>query len=67
VSFGDAYFLEFDDERSCDFAPVRYVRWGTFVVLGLRHHEASLFESPVELKRRVEKAVRVIPLEQFRP
>ncbi len=36
----DGYFLEYDDARSGDFAPLRYVPKGKTVVLGPRHHQA---------------------------
>ena len=37
----DAYFLEFDDERSGDFAPLRFVPDDKMVVLGLVDEQAA--------------------------
>jgi len=61
----DANFLEFDDERSGDSAPLRYLAPGKLVVLGLVTTNRALLESPNELKRRIEQAARVVPLEQL--
>ena len=36
----DGYFLEYDDARSGDFAPLRFLPKGKTVVLGLVTHQA---------------------------
>jgi 5-methyltetrahydropteroyltriglutamate--homocysteine methyltransferase len=61
----DAYFLEYDDERSGDFAPLRFVPANKTVVLGLVSSKFGQLESPDELKRRVEEAASYVPLDQL--
>ena len=60
----DGYFLEYDDARSGDFAPLRHVPAGKLVVLGLVSTKVGALESKDELKRRVEEAGRYLSLEQ---
>lgn len=60
----DAFFLEFDDERSGDFAPLRFVPEDKYVVLGLVTTKKGALESKDDLKRRIDEAARHIPLEQ---
>ncbi len=61
----DAYFLEYDDERSGDFAPLRHVPADKTVVLGLVTTKVADMESPDELARRVDEAARYVPLENL--
>ena len=61
----DGYFLEYDDARSGDFAPLRYVPRNKIVVLGLVTTKVGNLESKGELKRRIEAAARHVPLEQL--
>jgi 5-methyltetrahydropteroyltriglutamate--homocysteine methyltransferase len=61
----DGYFLEYDDARSGDFAPLRFVPKGKTVVLGLVTTKASGVESKDELKRRIDEAAKYVPLEQL--
>lgn len=61
----DAYFLEYDDERSGDFAPLRFVPKNKTVVLGLVTTKLEDLESADDLKRRVEEASQYMPLEQM--
>jgi 5-methyltetrahydropteroyltriglutamate--homocysteine methyltransferase len=61
----DAYFLEYDDARSGDFAPLRFVPKGKFVVLGLVSTKRPALESKDELKRRIDEAARFVPLDQL--
>jgi 5-methyltetrahydropteroyltriglutamate--homocysteine methyltransferase len=61
----DGYFLEFDDERSGGFEPLRFVPPGKSVVLGLVSSKVGRLESKDELKRRIEEASRFVPLEQL--
>jgi 5-methyltetrahydropteroyltriglutamate--homocysteine methyltransferase len=61
----DGFFLEYDDERSGGFAPLRFVPAGKIVVLGLVTTKRGALESRDELKRRVEEASRYVPLEQL--
>jgi 5-methyltetrahydropteroyltriglutamate--homocysteine methyltransferase len=61
----DAYFLEYDDARSGDFSPLRFVPRGKIVVLGLVSTKVGELESKDDLKRRIEAATRFVPLEQL--
>jgi 5-methyltetrahydropteroyltriglutamate--homocysteine methyltransferase len=57
----DAYFLEYDDERSGDFAPLRFVPENKTVILGLVTSKVAELETPDLLKRRVDEAARYMP------
>lgn len=61
----DAFFLEYDDERSGDFKPLRFVPEDKTVVLGLVTTKVSVMESPDELKQRVDEAAKYMPLENM--
>jgi len=61
----DAYFLEYDDERSGDFRPLRFLPKGKTVVLGLVTTKLGQLEKKDDLKRRIEEAARYAPLEQL--
>jgi 5-methyltetrahydropteroyltriglutamate--homocysteine methyltransferase len=61
----DAFFLEFDDERSGGFAPLRFVPPGKQVVLGLVTTKRGRLEDPDVLKRRIDEAARYLPLDQL--
>jgi 5-methyltetrahydropteroyltriglutamate--homocysteine methyltransferase len=61
----DGYFLEFDDERSGGFEPLRFVPEGKYVVLGLVTTKKPQLESKDELKRRIEEASKYVPLDQL--
>ena len=61
----DGYFLEYDDARSGGFAPLRFVPKGKTVVLGLVTTKVGELESKSELKRRIDEAAKVVPLEQL--
>ena len=61
----DAYFLEYDDDRSGDFRPLRYLPKGKTVVLGLVTTKFGEMEDKDELKRRIEDATKYAPLEQL--
>jgi len=61
----DGFFLEYDDERSGGFAPLRFVPPGKMVVLGLVTTKTGSLEDPDTLKRRIEEAARYVPLEQL--
>ena len=61
----DAYFLEYDDERSGDFAPLRHVPADKTVVLGLITSKRPELEDPDEVARRIEEASRYVPLDQL--
>jgi 5-methyltetrahydropteroyltriglutamate--homocysteine methyltransferase len=61
----DAYFLEYDDDRSGDFRPLRHLPSGKTVVLGLVTTKLGELESKDALKRRIEQAAQYAPLEQL--
>jgi 5-methyltetrahydropteroyltriglutamate--homocysteine methyltransferase len=62
----DGFFLEYDDERSGGFAPLRFVPRGkTRVVLGLVTSKRAVLEGKDALKRRIDEAARYVPLEQL--
>jgi len=61
----DGYFLEYDDARSGDFAPLRFVPKGKTVVLGVMTSKKPELESKDFLKRKVEAAAALVPLEQL--
>jgi 5-methyltetrahydropteroyltriglutamate--homocysteine methyltransferase len=57
--------LEYDDERSGDFAPLRFVPKGKVVVLGLITTKRGELESVDALMRRIDEASTYLPLEQL--
>ena len=61
----DGFFLEFDDDRSGGFAPLRFVPPGKMVVLGLVTTKRGELESKDTLKRRIDEAAKYVPLEQL--
>jgi 5-methyltetrahydropteroyltriglutamate--homocysteine methyltransferase len=61
----DGFFLEFDDDRSGGFAPLRFVPPGKQVVLGLVTTKRGQLESKDDLKRRIDEASKFVPLEQL--
>ena len=61
----DGYFLEFDTPRAGNFAPLRYMPNGKKLILGLVTSKSPELEKPDDLKRRIEEAVRLVPLEQL--
>lgn len=60
----DLLLLEYDDERSGDFIPLKLVPMTQRVVLGLISSKSEVLEGRDQLKRRLEAANRVIPLER---
>jgi len=62
----DGYFMEWDDERSGGFEPLRFLPKGEKqVVLGLVTTKRGELESKDELKRRIQEAARYAPIEQL--
>ena len=62
----DGFFLEYDDERSGTFEPLRFVPKGEKqVVLGLVTTKRGELESKDTLQRRIEEASRYVPLDQL--
>ncbi len=60
----DGFFLEYDDERSGDFAPLRFMPKGKRVVLGLMSSKRPAVESKEELKQRIDEAAQYVALDQ---
>lgn len=61
----DAYFLEYDDERSGDFAPLRFVPSNKVVVLGIISSKIAALEDPKDLITRINEAAQYMPLENM--
>ena len=61
----DRYLLEYDDERSGDFEPLRQVPDDRVVVLGLVTTKRPRLEDEDGLKRRIAEAARIVPLERL--
>ncbi len=61
----DGYFMEFDDERSGGFAPLRFVPKGKYVVLGLVTSKKGELEAKDDLKRRIEEASKFVDIDQL--
>jgi 5-methyltetrahydropteroyltriglutamate--homocysteine methyltransferase len=61
----DGYFLEYDDPRSGDFKPLRFLPKGKTVILGLVTTKLAQLETKDELKRRIDEAARYAPLDQL--
>jgi 5-methyltetrahydropteroyltriglutamate--homocysteine methyltransferase len=60
----DGYFLEYDDARSGDFAPLRHVPAGKTVVLGVISSKLGTLESKDDIKRRIDEAGKHLDLNQ---
>jgi 5-methyltetrahydropteroyltriglutamate--homocysteine methyltransferase len=61
----DAIFMEYDDDRSGDFRPLRFLKPGRIVVLGLVTTKFGQLETKEALKRRILEAAEYAPLEQL--
>jgi 5-methyltetrahydropteroyltriglutamate--homocysteine methyltransferase len=61
----DGFFMEWDDERSGGFEPLRYVPKGKTVVLGLVTTKRPKLEDKDLLKRRIEEASRYVDVDQL--
>src|ERR1044072_6799555 len=59
------FFLEYDSARGGDFSPLRFVPNGKAVVLGLVSTKMNLLEDKTELRRRIDKVSRFVPLERL--
>ena len=55
----DAFFLEYDDERSGDFEPLRFVPKDKVAVLGIVSSKTPEMESKDSLKSRIDEAAEV--------
>jgi len=61
----DGFFMEYDDDRSGDFRPLRYLKPGKVVVLGLVTSKFGRLEDKDDLKRRIDEASKFVPLDQL--
>ena len=61
----DGYFLEYDDARSGDFKPLRFLPKGKTVVLGLVTTKLGQLESKDDIKRRIDEASKYVSLDQL--
>jgi len=61
----DGYFMEFDSARAGTFEPLRWLPRGKKVVLGLVTTKVGALETKDALKRRIEEAARIVPLDDL--
>jgi len=61
----DAFFLEYDDDRSGDFRPLRFLKGNKIVVLGLITTKFGQLEKKDDIKRRIDEATKYAPLDQL--
>lgn len=60
----NGFFLEYDDERSGSFEPLRHMPQNKTVVLGLMSSKKAAVEPADEIKARIHEAAKFVPLEQ---
>src|SRR5690606_25995282 len=61
----DGYFLEFDTDRAGGFEPLREMKGDKLVVLGLVTSKSGRLEPKDDVRRRIEKATKYVPLERL--
>jgi 5-methyltetrahydropteroyltriglutamate--homocysteine methyltransferase len=61
----DGWFMEFDSARAGGFEPLKALPRGKQVVLGLVTTKVCELETKDDLKRRIDEAARIVPLEQL--
>ena len=61
----DAFYLEYDDERSGSFEPLKYIPEDKQVVLGLITTKTPVLEDKEEVKRRIREAEKYVPLDRL--
>ena len=61
----NAYYLEFDDERSGGFEPLKYVSGDKKVVLGLITTKSPVLEDKQTVINRIHEAAKYIPLDRL--
>jgi len=61
----DAYFLEYDDERSGTFEPLRFVPDDKMIVLGLVTTKSPALEPVADIARRIDEASRYVPVDRL--
>jgi 5-methyltetrahydropteroyltriglutamate--homocysteine methyltransferase len=61
----DGFFMEYDSERAGGFGPLRLLPKGKKVVLGLVTTKSGALEPKDALKRRIDEAAKMVPLENL--
>ena len=61
----DSFYLEYDDERSGSFEPLKYVPDGKKVVLGLITSKSPVLEDKATVIARIREAAQYVPLERL--
>jgi 5-methyltetrahydropteroyltriglutamate--homocysteine methyltransferase len=61
----DRFLLEYDDERSGTFEPLRHVPEDRVIVLGLVSSKTPRLESRDDLRARIDEAARIVPLDRL--
>ncbi len=61
----DLFFLEYDSPRAGGFEPLRHLPAGKHAVLGLVSTKTPELEPAAELKRRIDAAARLVPLDRL--
>lgn len=61
----DTFFLEFDDDRSGGFEPLRFVPSNKKVVLGLITSKKPELEDKETIKQRIKEATQYVPLDRL--
>ena len=61
----DAYFLEWDNDRSGGFEPLRFLPKGKHVVVGLITSKTGELEKRDDVLRRIEEASKYVSLDQL--
>ena len=61
----DRFLLEYDDDRSGTFEPLKHVPDDRTVVLGLVSSKRRVLESPEVLKARIAEATKFVPLDRL--
>ena len=61
----DGFFMEYDSERAGGFGPLRLLPKGRKVVLGLVTTKSGALEPKESLKRRIDEAAKLVPLENL--
>jgi 5-methyltetrahydropteroyltriglutamate--homocysteine methyltransferase len=61
----DGFFMEFDSARAGGFEPLRFLPRGKKAVLGLVSSKTGALEPADHLKKTIEEAARIVPLEDL--
>lgn len=61
----NAFYLEYDDERSGGFEPLKYVSGDKKVVLGLITTKRPELEDKEAIKKRIQEASKYVPLDRL--